>query len=248
MRNIKLMIAYDGSNFKGWQIQKKGERTVQGEIQNRLTKLCKHPVKLIGSGRTDAGVHAYEQVAHFHTGTPIPNDRLFKALNNDLPQDIAIRQVQTAPIDFHARYSITSKTYLYKIHIHPQPTPFLSRYTTHISAPLNITKMQQVARLFIGTHNFGSFQSTTQENRDKCAIRNLTHLTIHHRNELITIKITASGFLYKMARNIISTLIQIGKGDTSSEYIQKLLQNPSRLHSPKPAPPNGLYLWRCRYA
>lgn len=247
MRNLKLTIAYDGTDFKGWQIQRNGERTVQGELQRILEKILCHPVKVIGSGRTDTGVHARQQVANVLTSSPIPHEPLMRALNNALPVDLVVYKIDEVPESFHARYSIKQKTYRYTLRLSPQRDPLQDRFNLQFPESLNLTAMRQASKILIGAHDFQAFQSTTPENKQKNSVRTLTRLTINKNGDRITITLTAEGFLYKMARNIVGTLILAGKGELKPSDIMKMLTDQNRAAAPKPAPAHGLCLWETKY-
>lgn len=247
MRNLKLTIAYDGTDFRGWQIQKQGERTVQGEIKKHLELICRHPVKLVGSGRTDTGVHARGQTAHFHTSSPIPSGALQKALNNTLPCDIVVRRIQLVADSFHAQYSIKQKTYQYRVRNHPLRDPLSDRYALQVAGTLNVRLMRAAAKHFSGTHDFRAFQSASQSNKGKNSVRTITRLTIAKSSEWIIITISATGFLYKMARNITGALIMAGKRELAPAEILAILQGKNRTAAPKPAPARGLCLLTTHY-
>jgi tRNA pseudouridine38-40 synthase len=247
MRNIKLTIAYDGTGFRGWQIQKQGERTVQGEIKRHLEIICRHPVRLIGSGRTDTGVHARGQTANFHTSSPIPAGALREALNRALPCDIAVLKVQPVRDDFHARYSIKSKTYQYLVRNHPSRDPLSDRYALQVTGTLNVRLMRQAARYFLGIHDFRAFRSASRGDKGKDCGRAITRLTVARNAQWVTITISATGFLYKMARNITGTLIMAGKKEMDPAEIPVIMQGKNRAAVPKPAPAQGLCLLATHY-
>jgi tRNA pseudouridine38-40 synthase len=247
VRNLKFTIAYDGTDFYGWQIQNHETRTVQGVIQQNLQKILRHPVTLVGSGRTDTGVHARGQVAHIFTSSPIPTINLMNVVNRALPADIIIHQIEEVSFDFHARYSILTKTYRYFLYQEASRDPFDGRFAWMIPHPLNFQKMNDAARCFVGTHNFLGFQSSSRGNNKLDPIRSIHNLEITKTNNQFCVTITANGFLYKMVRNIVSAIILVGNDEWSSYDIQNLLLHPSRENDLKPAPAQGLFLWNAHY-
>jgi len=245
--NIKLTIQYDGTYFNGWQVQRKHPeaRTVQSVIQNALQKIVKEPVHVIGAGRTDAGVHARGQVANFRTSNPIPEEKWPVALNSILPPDVAVIGAEEVPGDFHAQYSAAGKTYHYYILNSKYPDVFLRNYAYFEPRELDLEKMQQAALRLKGTHNFKSF----------CAVgsgvrtfeRTVTDIGFVRRGRLLIFKITADGFLYKMARSIVGTLLEIGKNRYPPDWIDEVLKAEDRKRGGPTAPPQGLVLYRVYY-
>lgn len=250
-RNIKLTIEYDGTFFKGWQIQDKKSRTIQGEIQKVLSKLCGENIRLIASGRTDSGVHALEQIVNFKTSSKRPLAQLQKALNAILPHDITIRQVVEADDAFHARYSVKSKTYRYTI-LNRETRSSLDR-NLYLLYPwkLDLQSMRQEARSLVGRHDFKSFQASDPARKslpfEKSSVRSLKRIEIKKRGDYIRIDIEANGFLYKMARNIIGSLLEVGRGHLPKESLKRILARKERIKTLKTAPPQGLCLINVRY-
>ena len=247
MRNIKLTIEYDGTNFKGWQSQANGERTVQSEIKKAIKKVTRENIPLIGSGRTDTGVHAREQVANFKTDSKLSMERIQKALNAHLPDDIAITHLQEVADDFHAQYSIKSKTYRYTILNRDTRSPEWNSRSLHYPYSLNISKMKREAKSLLGKHDFRSFQSNNRVNAQKNSIRTIKKLTIRKEGDLIFVDITADGFLYKMVRNIVGTLLAIGNGKLKEGSIAKILSKKDRTEAPAAVKPHGLCLLKTSY-
>ncbi len=248
MRNFKLTIEYDGTLFNGWQRQGQGERTVQGELETLLAKIFKvESVSVIASGRTDSGVHAQGQVAHVKAETRMKPSELHKALTAWSPKDIAIVKVQEVDLDFHAQYSVKSKTYRYTILNRPYPSALLRHQVLFFPYKLNITAMRRAAKLFIGLHDFKSFQAYDKLRADKTTVRTIKKLTVTQQDDLILIDITADGFLYKMVRNITGLLLEVGRGQRHSEEVLKLLKAKDRTQSAKTAPAEGLSLLKVLY-
>ncbi|NLO89540.1 MAG: tRNA pseudouridine(38-40) synthase TruA [Clostridia bacterium] len=245
--NIKLIIQYDGTNFNGWQVQKKHPhtRTVQAVLEKALKCIVKEPVTLIGAGRTDSGVHARGQVANFLTQNPIPVEKWPAALNSILPPDVAVVGAEEVPAEFHATYWAKKKTYHYYILNARYPDVFLRNYALHVPQRLNFGDMREAARFILGTHDFKSFcaaGSSVKNHR-----RTIYEADFSIEGELIVFKITADGFLYKMIRSIVGTLLEIGKGKYPPGWMQEVLEARDRKKSGPTAPPHGLYLDRVFY-
>ena len=265
MKNFKLTIEYDGTNFNGWQIQAAG-RTVQGEIERALSKMTRHHVRVIGSGRTDAGVHAMGQVAAFRCDTRLSAAVFFSGLNSLLPADIVIRECEQAPDDFHPRYDATAKTYHYNILNRPLPAAIGRAYCWHIKKPLDIDAMKAAICHVIGTHDFKAFENTGSP-------RSHTIRTVHGadvitgltagvtpdapdadafgRNpasdDLVTIRVTANGFLRYMVRNIVATTVDAGLSKLNPHDVAAILAKKDRRLASATAPPQGLFLHRVHY-
>ena len=246
MKNFKLTIEYDGTNFNGWQIQAAG-RTVQGEIERALSKMTRRHVRVIGSGRTDAGVHALGQIAAFRCETRLSAAVFFSGLNSLLPDDIIIRECEQAPDDFHPRYDATAKTYHYNILNRPLPAAIGRAYCWHIRKPLDIAAMKAAIRNVIGTHDFKAFENTGSP-------RSHTVRTIHDADiitgpsdDLVTLRVTANGFLRYMVRNIVATIVDAGLSKLSPHDVAAILAKKDRRLASATAPPHGLFLHRVYY-
>ncbi len=253
MRNIRLVIAYDGTDFHGWQRQPHAT-TIQEVLETYITRIVGEKVKLAGSGRTDAGVHAAGQVANFRTACPIPCQNLLKALNDVLPAAIRVRKVEDAAATFHARYNAKSKTYRYRILYAPLSPPFLARYVCHHPCPLDSREMAKAARLLEGEHDFTSFAGTDPANRGKqrrkdSNVRKVFESRIRIRKELslVVYEIRGSGFLHHMVRNIVGTLLEVGSGKLSPEDFRAILEARDRNKAGPTAPASGLCLVRVEY-
>lgn len=244
MTRIKLTIAYDGTNYCGWQIQPNGI-TVEEIINKKLSKLTGEKIVVIGASRTDSGVHALGNVAVFDTNTTIPPERISHALNQKLPEDIHIMQSEEVPGDFHPRYCNCKKTYEYNI-INtrtPIPTKRLTNY--FVSYELNIEDMKKAATYLVGEHDFASFCNIRTNVED--TVRTITNLEItSHENE-IKISITGTGFLYNMVRIIVGTLIRVGRGYYKPKEVEAILEAKDRKAAGVTAPPQGLMLVRIAY-
>lgn len=247
MANYKLTIEYDGTNFKGWQVQGKGERTVQGEIVAAYKKLFREDIKLIGSGRTDTGVHALGQVANFHTETPRLPKEIQNALNAHLADDIAIVRVEKVAESFHAQYTAKQKTYRYIILNRELRSPIRRYGMCLVPMPLDIEAMKRAGKLFVGTKDFRSVTSNNRSNLGKSTVRTVYDLRVAKRGSQISIDITADGFLYKMVRNIVGLLIEAGQGKQSNSSITSILRDRNRQAAGVAAKAHGLYLLRVKY-
>lgn len=261
-RNIKLTIEYDGTHFNGWQTQTarekqsqknahKKQRTIQEEIEEALKKIFKQHLKLIGSGRTDSGVHAIEQIANFKTRSLMPVKEMRSALNANLPDDIAIIETKEVAPDFHAQYSVKSKTYRYTILNRNVRCAQQRNFCLFYPYKLNIRAMREEAKFLVGRKNFKSFTASDPAKRKsgkkENTIRTIRRLTISKRGDFITVDVEADGFLYKMVRNIVGTLLEIGNGKLAKGSMQKILSEKDRKAAGNTAKPKGLALLKVRY-
>ncbi|MEW5894505.1 MAG: tRNA pseudouridine(38-40) synthase TruA [Candidatus Omnitrophota bacterium] len=249
MRNIKLTIEYDGTDFNGWQVQAKTQRTVQGEIEKALNIILKKKTRIYGSGRTDSGVHAFGQVAHFKTSSPMPCEVLNRALNANLPPDIIIHDVTDVPLNFHAQYNAKKKTYCYTILNRVCPCAINRRFCTHIPCRLNFTAMRHASKQLLGEHDFKSFAASNPAKRGKkeSTVRRVSQIHLKKKGDYLTIEIEANGFLYKMVRNIVGTLILIGTGKLAKDSIARILEERDRSFAGETAPALGLCLMEVKY-
>lgn len=244
-KNFMLTIAYDGTKYLGWQRQKiNEEKTIQGKIENVLKKMTERDIEIIGSGRTDAGVHAYRQVANFHWNTDESADYVLNYLNNYLPQDIAVIDVKEVSERFHSRYNVKNKTYLYRIYTHHIPPIFERKYVYYVSKHLDINKMKTAAEILQGEHDFKGFSTKSIK---KSTVRNIFEININVEEKEVDIFITANGFLYNMVRIIVGTLIEIGLGEKELEDVKLALGEKERSIAGITAPPNGLFLYNVEY-
>lgn len=244
MRNVKLTIEYDGTNYCGWQKQN-NEKTIQEEIEKAIYKAVGEVVEVIGSSRTDAGVHARGMVANFKTNATIPFDRFKYAINDKLPDDIAIIESEEVSEDFHARYDSKGKTYCYSI-INRQQKPAIGRnYVYHFKWDLDIEKMREACKYFIGKHDFKAFRSLGSS--VKTTERTIKELYIESEGEKINIFITADGFLYNMVRIIVGTLLKAGRGKIPVEDIEKIILLGDRKKAGPCVPAQGLILEKVYY-
>ena len=245
MRTIKLIIEYDGSNYLGWQVQPEGP-TVQGVIEDRLARLMGEKTHLEGSGRTDAGVHAMGQVAHFLTQSTLDTSSIQRALNSLVPDDIVIQSVEEVGEDFHARKNSISKIYEYHILNRPLRSVFCREYTWHIPQRLDFDLMDKAAKSLIGEHDFAAFRSAGSSTRT--TIRRVVRADWEKgRGGSLRFKIEASGFLKQMVRAIVGTLVEVGRGKVSPEEFQRILESKDRRKAGPTAPALGLFLKEVKY-
>ena len=245
MRNIKLLIEYDGKNFAGWQTQPSQE-SVQGEIEAAISAITGENVELIGSGRTDAGVHALGQVANFHTNSNIEISKFPYAINSKLKKSIVVKGAEEVDDRFHARYNCKGKTYLYVINNNEFPSA-LNRYREfHMPIKLNVDDMKKALTFFEGTHDFKGFMSSGG-NKRKTTVRTLTKCELFEKDGIISIELSGDGFLYNMVRIICGTIVDVGLGKIKVCDIPKIIDSGDRTRAGKTLPGQGLYLKEVRY-
>ena len=244
MRNIKLVIEYDGTTYGGWQKQK-NNRTIQQCIEEAIKLVTNEEVELIGSSRTDAGVHARGMVANFITNSKIPADRFREAINTKLPDDIGIIKSEEVNIDFHSRYNSKGKTYCYTIINRYEKVCIERNYAYQVKDELNYDAMKEASKYFLGKHDFKAFKSNGSS--VKTSVRTISDLRIECNNDIINIFISADGFLYNMVRIIVGTLIEVGKGKIKPSDIEKIIIDGDRTKSGPCVPPNGLVLEKVFY-
>ncbi|KGR75278.1 tRNA pseudouridine(38-40) synthase TruA [Ureibacillus sinduriensis] len=246
MRRLKATISYDGTLFAGYQVQP-GERTVQLELENVLTKMHKgEKVKITASGRTDARVHATGQVIHFDTTLTIPVDRYKKALNVQLPRDIRVLAVEEVAADFHARYSVSGKQYRYIWNCEEQQSPFRRHYSVETNGlKPNVEDMQAAANYIVGTHDFSCFCAANTSVVDK--VRTVQSLSFSWQGEELHMVIEGNGFLYNMVRIIAGTLWEVGIGKREVKDLEGIVASMDRGRAGKTAPAHGLYLEKVFY-
>ncbi len=251
MRRIRLTIAYDGTNFSGWQKQKNGS-TIQEEIEKRLSIITNEEIDLHGAGRTDAGVHAEAMVAHFDCPSPVSDANLLRGLNAMLPSAIRIFSVETCPPDFHARFSASGKYYHYHLYSGKIQPPHLRLYSLHITSKLDTYAMRQSLQYLIGTHDFSSFENSGTRDKNATSGRGAVR-TIYAANllipekEKIIIEIAGDGFLKNMVRNIVGTLLDVGRRKIDQEEFAKILAAKRRCAAGATAPAHGLFLKKVCY-
>ena len=245
MRKIKLTIEYDGTNYHGWQIQKNAN-SVQETIEKAISKLLDEKVALVGCSRTDVGVHAYGQVAHFLTNSNIPGDKFSYAINNLLPSDIVVKQSEEVTEDFHSRYSSKGKKYRYFIYNAAHASAIMRNRSYHVRPVLNFEEMKRAAKYFVGQHDFAAFQATGGQVRS--TVREIYSIDVSIKEDnLIAIEVSGNGFLYNMVRIIAGTLIYVGMGKIKADEIPNIIYSLDRTRAGKTAPAEGLYLMEIYY-
>jgi len=245
VRRVKLVVAYDGSNYCGWQIQPSGI-TIEEMLNNALTGLLGEEIKVIGASRTDSGVHSLGNVAVFDTMTRIPPEKICYALNQRLPEDIVVQDSCEVPLDFHPRRCYSEKAYEYRILNRKLPLPTLRRYTYFYYRDLNVKKMQQGASYLVGRHDFKSFCSVKTAVED--TVREVLSCTVEKsKEEVINIRVTGTGFLYNMVRIIAGTLISVGAGEIQPEAVKEILEKRERSAAGPTAPAQGLTMLGITY-
>jgi len=268
VRNVKLILSYDGSEFAGWQVQP-ALPTIQGTLASAIGRLTGENVLPQGSGRTDAGVHALAQVASFRTASPIPIDNWVKALNDILPASIRVLQVSEVAADFHARKSARAKTYRYRIYRGAICPPFLARYVWHYPFPLQEDRMAEAAGLVVGEHDFTSFAAVDPERVERIDkekdnrsghgsagrnaegevtnVRTIFSSVWARESDELIYTVRGNGFLHHMVRNLVGTFLLVGKGTLTSEDLRRILASHSRSAAGPTAPASGLYLVNVEY-
>lgn len=247
MSKIKLTIAYDGSDFFGFQMQSGTKRTVQGVLQAILTKVSggANPVGITGAGRTDSGVHARKQVVTFESDGRIPTDRWPWILNHRFPRDLLVLSAEQVPDSFHPRYDATGKTYQYTIETAKIPDIFTRRFCTHLWQPLDLTTMREAARYLVGTHDFTSFSAARAQVSNR--VRTIRQIHIEQVDTLIRLWFQGDGFLQHMVRILTGTLVEVGTGDRAAADIPHILAEKNRSMAGRTMPPQGLTLWDVHY-
>lgn len=244
MRNIKLALEYDGKEFLGWQRQKVG-RTVQGVLEKAIEELTKEKVEVIGCSRTDTGVHAREFIANFYTNSTIPGDKFIYALNNRLPDDVVIIKSEDIDEAFHSRFDSKGKTYCYTLLNRKTPTALYRNSSYLVKEQLDVDKMKEAAKYFLGTHDFAAFR--TVGSSVKTTVRTLYKLEVEKHDDFINIYVSGDGFLYNMVRIIVGTLIDVGRGKIQPLRIKEILEAKDRTKAGKVVPPMGLTLVKVFY-
>ncbi|UNM95198.1 tRNA pseudouridine(38-40) synthase TruA [Ignatzschineria rhizosphaerae] len=246
LQKYALLIEYDGRQFKGWQKQNNPPvRSIEEELERAVSFIANEPIKLTCAGRTDAGVHAINQVIHFETTAIRPKRAWMLGINSNLPEDCAIKDIVPVKDDFHARFSAISRTYRYQIFNHPFRSPLKRFYALWNYHPLDIAAMEKGAQYLIGEHDFSAFRSS--ECQANTPFRNVHYIRFTEKEHLIEIELKANAFLHNMVRNIVGTLLEVGLGKEPPEYIKKVLESLDRTKGGITAPPQGLYLYNVEY-
>ncbi|HJP65924.1 MAG TPA: tRNA pseudouridine(38-40) synthase TruA [Actinomycetota bacterium] len=244
MRVIRLVIAYDGTDFHGWARQR-GVRTVEGVVREALDRVLRTPPRLSVAGRTDAGVHAWGQVVSFPAPDEVDPKRVRQAVNGMLAPEVVVRSARRVPEDFDARHSATAREYLYRVDTAAVPSPFSARWTWHHPGPLRVGPMRRAAAALAGEHDFASFCRAPQRGG---TVRNLLRLSVSTRGEEVRVRARANGFLHQMVRSLVGTLVRVGEGRLDPDAVAGILGARDRAAAGSVAPPQGLTLMAVRYA
>jgi len=242
-----LTIEYDGNGFRGWQVQGQGERTVQGEFEKVLAKVFKQDISSIASGRTDSGVHAAGQVVSFKAKIRMAPAQIQKALNALLPRDIVVLGVESVGTNFHAQYNTKQKTYRYTVLNRDHGSAFWRDRTYFYPHQLDLAAMRRAAKFLVGKHDFKSFQAFDPLRAERDTVRTVKTLTMIREGDFIHIEVTANGFLYKMVRNMVGTLLAVGSGRMKPAQVRTILKAKNRTQAPETAPAHGLCLVSVQY-
>jgi tRNA pseudouridine38-40 synthase len=247
MRRLRFEVAYDGTDFHGWQVQP-GLSTIQGTLEEIISGIEGKPVQVAGSGRTDAGVHAFAQVAAVSIENRIPPDNFRRAVNRLLPAAIRINHVREVQAEFHPRFDALRKTYEYRVYREEVCSPFARRFVYHHPYPLNEAAMAGAARLLEGEHDFSAFAASDDRDADgQTKVRNIFNSSLERRDELLVYKVTGSGFLKHMVRNIVGVLLEVGKGNLSDADVWARLEPDCGIRPGPAVPASGLILVSVEY-
>lgn len=244
MKRYMLEVAYDGTNYCGWQVQP-GKATIEGELNRALSALLQQEIEVIGASRTDSGVHGLGNVAVFDAETKIPGEKMKYALNQRLPEDIRVQASREVPMDFHPRHCSSRKTYEYRICCREMPLPTERLYAHFTYWKLDVQRMQRAAAYLAGEHDFKSFCSAGSQVKE--TVRTIYSISVEQEGELIKIRLTGSGFLYNMVRIIVGTLMEIGRGAKEPEEMEAIIAGCDRTLAGPTAPARGLRLVKIQY-
>ena len=245
MKNYKITVSYDGTRYKGWQVLKSTDATIQGKLQMVLSALAGHPVEVIGSGRTDAGVHAIGQVANFHLDEHFSAEEIFEDLNRHLPEDIAVTKIKEVDERFHSRYQAVEKTYRYRIRTSPVPNVFERKFLYQYGQTLDVDKMKKAAQALVGTHDFASFCGN--RHMKKSTVRTIFSIDLVERDGEIEILYCGNGFLQNMVRILTGTLLEVGTGKLEVREMKEILEGRNRSLAGPVAAAKGLVLINVEY-
>ena len=244
MKRYKITVSYLGTNYCGWQTQKNGV-SVQSVLEDAFSKLFGHKTAVTGSGRTDAGVHALGQVAHFDADTSIPAEKIPFAKNTMLPEDVRVLSCEEAESDFHARFMAKEKTYVYRLYLSPHLNPLKNATAENVCVPLDFAEMERASRHIEGTHDFRCFEASGSSVKD--TVRTVKKVEIIKNGEDVEIKVTGNGFLYNMVRIIAGTLVDVGKGKIRADEVEDIIKSGDRTRAGKTLPAKGLTLFSVKY-
>lgn len=245
MRNIKLLLQYEGTRYQGWQRQTSSDNTIQGKLETLLGKMCGEPIELAASGRTNAGVHAAGQVANFHTNSDMSTEEMLAYCNRYLPEDIAVVEVSEAAPRFHSRLNASEKCYCYRVINSDIPNVFWRRYALEVPEVLDMDAMKQAASLLLGEHDFKSF--TSAKKGKKSTVRRIDEISITPEGDLLTFTFVGNGFLHHMIRILMGTLLEVGMGKRTPGSMTEILEALNREAAGPLVPAKGLMLMKVFY-
>lgn len=240
MRNIRIKVTYEGTRYQGWQKQESSENTIQGKLENLISRMCNEEIAVQGSGRTDAGVHALGQIVNFHTSCNMSTDEMLSYMNQYLPEDIAVVEIAEVSERFHSRLNAKGKRYSYRVWNSAIPNVFYRRYAYTVTEKLDIEAMRRAAQYFLGEHDFKSFTSTRKGK--KSTVRRIDRIDIIKEGDLLTFTFEGNGFLYHMIRILVGTLLEVGTGERMSDSIPEILAAKNRETAGALVPGKGLLL------
>ena len=240
MRNIRIKVAYEGTRYQGWQKQESSENTIQGKLETLISRMCNEEIAIQGSGRTDAGVHALGQVVNFHTNSLMATEDMLAYMNQYLPEDIAVIEIQEAAERFHSRLNARGKRYSYRVWNSVVPNVFYRRYAYTVTDTLDIEAMRDAAAHMLGEHDFKSF--TSAKKGKKSTVRRIDKIDIVKEGNLITFIFEGNGFLYHMIRILVGTLLEVGRAERKADSIPKLIEARNRELAGALVPGKGLIL------
>ena len=245
MRNIKCIIAYEGTRYQGWQRQDSSDNTIQGKLEQLISRMCDEKIEIQGSGRTDAGVHSLGQVINFHTRSLMSTEEMFVYMNQYLPEDIAVVEIKEVSERFHSRLNAKGKQYSYRVWNSSVPNVFWRRYSHTVEQPLNIESMQRAAGYLLGEHDFKSF--TSAKKGKKSTVRNIKSIDIRKDGDMLTFTFQGDGFLYHMIRILMGTLLEVGMGLRHADSIPEVIAAENREAAGVLVPAKGLVLEKVFY-
>lgn len=244
MRNLRLVMCYDGTRYRGWQRQASGDNTIQGKLETALSRILEEKVEVHGSGRTDAGVHAENQVVNFYCENPMPCEQILFQLRRYLPEDLGIKSCRQVSDRFHARLNAKSKTYRYRLWNSDEPCVFQRRFVTVWPEKLDVEKMEQAAQLLLGEHDFSAFSAN--RHMKKSTVRRIDAISIERSGPELQITVTGNGFLHNMVRILVGTLVEVGQGSRQGASIPELF-GAERSRAGMLMPPQGLCMMEVTY-
>ncbi len=245
MRNIRMKLAYEGTRYQGWQKQESSENTIQGKLELLVGRMCNEEISIQGSGRTDAGVHALEQVANFHTHSEMSEQEMLQYMNRYLPEDIVVVELKEVPIRFHSRLNARGKRYSYRVWNSQIPNVFYRRYAYMVPDKLDMAAMERAITFLRGEHDFKSFTSTKKGK--KSTVRCIDDIIISREGDLLTFTFEGNGFLYHMVRILMGTLLEVGRGEREADSIPELINARDRAMAGELVPGRGLILEKVFY-